>query len=184
MYNDVSYTGVIYEDVSGNGKYGDSADITHKGKTYYPSDLKRGDLIAYGTDNDGVATDFTLIYSGVENKMISTWHENKYTDPAKGELITMGSRVYAGFVYRKYDDGLSYVVTDNINDVENGKKNLYYTSITNFVYYDAATNKVYPADITTLKTWVEDEEKASRIVIHANECHVHTVLIIDNYKVS
>jgi len=139
------------------------------------SNLKPGDMIYYTTDVNGIVDYILVYYRAYNNTFIpGTNRGTDWADPR---------RIVSGYVNKIYDDGFSYKVTENINDMyaDNG----FNTAISGaypVMVYDSSVqsdrNKVAVGSYEDILGFEKSGTDCSKIVIQQRYTQTKLVYII------
>lgn len=143
------------------------------GKKYRLTDLKEGDAIILTRNNEGIVSDFRL-YARAEGdiKVGSDVYPNSYT--ARGRRVS-------GYLYKLFNDGASFVLTDDKNAIESAVTYEYLRDNTTVLVYDSSKregHRLYTESLKSGNFYTSDGKDCSRVYINQNAAVVYSIYIV------
>lgn len=148
--------------------------IPHIPETVKIDDLKRGDAVFCSLDRKGCVVSFELVYRALDDTMVTSYNPDSFT---------ANKRIYSGYVYAKYQDGVKFKVTDDVSKMEDSSIAFDYigTGGYSIMVYDrtaSGRSQLKAGSLNSMKVYQYEGTDCSKIIIQSYQGRPVCVYII------
>lgn len=156
-----------------NAGWNDSSNKLGEGKIKItPDKLKQGDVLRFSRNQNGDIHNYRICYRAEGDILIEVYDTGNWYSSEK---------LFAGYLFKKYNDGASYTRLENVSDIALDSDVLYFNKNIPVLLYnpeEKAGHKISVDSFNSGQYYLTDGDRASRVIVNTKSGNPYAVYII------